>query len=119
MKSTRVSLFICIGLPGLILFLLSLIGIFVFLDDSDPLGQRPNPVMLIAAGLSGLALVLVSVGKWKRWAYSIVFLSVPAAFFVYLLLFDGAIIPCALLTLVTALGLSKAAKAHYRKRDAP
>jgi hypothetical protein len=107
-------LFLFCAIPGLALFFVyggALIGHFI---DPDP--YLPGPVRSVAGTAAGLLLMLVGVGKWKKWGYLLVFLSLPASLFLYGWLappeFDNTLF-LAVFALVCTFATNRAVRKYY------
>jgi peptidoglycan/LPS O-acetylase OafA/YrhL len=77
-RLVRAALFLLCAVPGLILLLYSSLAlIFIFFDPS--VGVYINPFLYAGGVIFGLILILIGVGKWGQWRYSLVFLSIPVS----------------------------------------
>ena len=83
----KVLLFFLAGIPGLLLLFVSSVGLFG--AYYDPNAHQSSPVIcgLVGIMVLGSLLILVGVGKWRRWRYLVVFLAMPLVLFTEILLF--------------------------------
>jgi hypothetical protein len=80
--------FLFCAIPGLFLFLVFSTALFgTFFDPSD---NYPNPLISFGVVAASSVLMLFGVDKWKQWRYLLVFLSIPASLFGYILVAKGA-----------------------------
>ncbi len=124
-KVIQTILFIFCGLPGLFIFMTGAFSIFFHLQDSMR-GHESFSVLtimyLILLLISGGILVLIGIGKLKKWMYILVFISFPLLIFLfgyisYTLDLDekgfGWIILAGILTFV----IYKIIENYYKKRS--
>lgn len=93
LRAIRLVLF---GFGGCIVWFASMIGLIVsFVGEKTTVG----PLVLSVAFILGALAILYGTGEWGRWAYLLVFFSIPAS----LILF--ALIPSPLLHSFTLLAI--------------
>src|SRR5262245_22946401 len=78
------ALFIFCAIPGLLLLLVFSTALFG--HYYDPNFNAPNPVLSGGLAAVGAAMMLIGAGKWGKWRYILVFLSIPLSLFGYVLL---------------------------------
>ena len=80
--AARFILFGCVG------FYVMLFGMVAFIARVFEHDQHMMTSFLsLPLALVGVLMVLYGVGEWGRWAYLLVFLSIPATFIGYCILF--------------------------------
>ena len=112
--------FIFCAIPGLFLFLVfstALFGRFF-----DPIGNYPNPLISCGVVAASSVLMLFGVDKWKQWRYLLVFLSIPASLFGYILVDKEAsgdkLVPGIIVGILAFLTLYFVRRS-YRKSETP
>ncbi|HEX4343391.1 MAG TPA: hypothetical protein VH255_08365 [Verrucomicrobiae bacterium] len=114
MKSTKASRFVCLGIPGLILFLYGYGGVFALADGFHSASGSFNFISLFLMVVAGLILLLSGIGKLKQWGYAGIFLSIPVLFFVFLAL-SKSVILSAFLTFVSAAVFAQVLRYIYKQ----
>lgn len=110
--------FILFGVGGFVIMFYCTIAVIaaVFEQDQGIL----SPVLSLPLLLTGAVLMLYGVGEWGRWAYLLVFFSIPASLFA-LVLIPGADSDKGLPIFVAAIAafiVHKRVRAYYaRKRQ--
>ena len=115
MKSTPLSRFVCIGIPGLVFFLTSCSGLILrFINGYQP--DRNNLFFVLFLGILGSVMLLIGLGKWKQPAYLIVFFLIPISFIFFL--FSGlSIPPCLGFTYIVAQVAFVLVRVFYRRAN--
>jgi len=76
--------FFTLGVGGFFIFIVCSLALIVELSYGEPMVMNPFLGVPIAF-VSGL-MILAGTGKWKRWAYMWIFLSIPIAASIWALL---------------------------------
>jgi len=115
-KLLTIVLFVFCAVPGVMMFVFSSIILIAEIIDPYSKGQE-NKFVLLAVSLAGMVLTLIGIGKWNRWMYSLVFLSIPISFWICGLIIPDSGLLCIFLVTVSAFLTLTAIRRYYQKRE--
>jgi len=95
---------VVLAVPGFLIFMFCCLGLIIELSRGEPFVISPRLAPFLA--LVSALMILAGAGRWGRWAYLWVFLSIPMAGLVWVLIFQGNISPDPLQTYPKLLGMA-------------
>ncbi|MGB7283270.1 MAG: hypothetical protein WBE13_13485 [Candidatus Acidiferrum sp.] len=95
---------VVLAVPGFLIFMFCCLGLIIELSHGEPFVINPRLAPFLA--LVSALMILAGTGRWGRWAYLWVFLSIPVAGLVWALIFQGNISPDPLQTYPKLLGVA-------------
>ncbi len=82
-------MFICLAIPGVLLFTLTSLGLVLKIIDKDFVvfnGFFKEIIVLSLISITSLIMVILGVSKIKQWRYIFVFISIPIVILLNLLI---------------------------------
>ena len=78
--------FTCCAIPGLVILFVCSFQLFVRYYDPAASDVNVHPLLLGTGVLVGGLLMLIGVGRWKQWAYLLVFVAIPLSLYLYIMI---------------------------------
>lgn len=83
-KIEMVVRFVVLAVPGFLIFMFCCLALITYLSYGEPFVM--DPLLGVPLALASAFMILAGTGQWGRWAYLCVFLSIPIAALIWILL---------------------------------
>ena len=114
-KIIRGLLFVLLGIPGVFIFILSLVALFDYYTSVSPPDSPLRAYLYLF--VSGF-MTLAGAGKLREWRYIFVFISIPISIFAYSLFTDNTdLLGYLFFALVIAIWTNAMIKQYYKRKQ--